>query len=315
MKNWISTFIIVGVAIFAGNYIINLHKEIGSLTEKVTELQITIALKDSFISNLTDSNLKLKRELTEANNKITTYVNQVTDLEAKKSNYTAQIFSLQTENSDFKKSVTALQTDKSALTIRIDRILRTNVIQHYNWLNYFDCEITIPLSLYFEYKERPRPTSTSSYVNLAKDSKDDDYIEKLVQLFNTKISQYNFNERQKLNFIVAFVQSLPYTVDSVTTLADEYPRYPIETLFDRGGDCEDTSILTAAILDHMGYDVALINPPKHMAVGIALPYAYGRYYNHDGKKYFYLETTGQYWEIGEMPEEYINQSAYVYPLR
>jgi len=43
----------------------------------------------------------------------------------------------------------------------------------------------------------------------------------------------------------------------------EYWRYPLETLCDRTGDCEDTSILLAAILDAAGYDSGIILLPGH----------------------------------------------------
>jgi len=111
------------------------------------------------------------------------------------------------------------------------------------------------------------------------------------------------------------VQSLPYTVDSVTTSFDEYPRYPIETLVDNGGDCEDTSILLAAIVDKLGYGVALIMPPAHVAVGIAGEESRpGRYWEYAGTKYYYLETTGEGFRIGEVPSVYSKATAHVYPI-
>ncbi|MBI5253524.1 MAG: hypothetical protein HY930_03890 [Euryarchaeota archaeon] len=110
------------------------------------------------------------------------------------------------------------------------------------------------------------------------------------------------------------MQSLPYTPDNVTTKFDEYPRYPIETLADNGGDCEDASILTAALLSNMGYKVILISPPEHMAVGIHIEGAYGSYYEIEGRKYFYLETTGKGWKIGEIPEEYRGAEVKIYQL-
>ncbi len=53
----------------------------------------------------------------------------------------------------------------------------------------------------------------------------------------------------------------------------------------------------------MNSDVVLINPPRHMAVGVNID-AYGNYWFFEGKNYFYLETTGEGYEIGECPEEY-----------
>jgi len=102
----------------------------------------------------------------------------------------------------------------------------------------------------------------------------------------------------------------------VTTPWNEYPRYPIETLFDRGGDCEDTSILVAALLDRMGYDVALLflYHENHCAVGVSIEGSHGSYYQHDDKKYFYLETTGEGWRIGEIPPDFTETIARIHPL-
>jgi hypothetical protein len=118
-----------------------------------------------------------------------------------------------------------------------------------------------------------------------------------------------------VNFVISFVQSLPYTVDDVTTAWNEYPRYPIETLFDRGGDCEDTSILVAALLEGLGYDCALLilDEDDHCAVGVDID-AYGTYYEVNGVQYFYLETTGEGWEIGQQPDSFPSTTAYVYPI-
>ena len=103
-------------------------------------------------------------------------------------------------------------------------------------------------------------------------------------------------------FIASFVQNLPYTVDDVTTGYDEYPRFPYETLYDNGGDCEDTSILASAMLHELRYEVALLHFPGHMAVGFACRPAPGQqYYRHDGNRYCYLETTVDDWGVGVVP--------------
>lgn len=103
-------------------------------------------------------------------------------------------------------------------------------------------------------------------------------------------------------FIASFVQNLPYTADDVTTGYDEYPRFPYETLYDNGGDCEDTSILASAMLHELRYDVALLHFPGHMAVGFACRPAPGQtFYRHDGTRYCYLETTVDDWGVGVVP--------------
>ena len=60
----------------------------------------------------------------------------------------------------------------------------------------------------------------------------------------------------------------------------------------------------------MGYDAVLINPPGHLAVGILGSEGYsGSYYNYEGQHYYYCETTGERWTMGQIPSEYQGQSA------
>lgn len=177
--------------------------------------------------------------------------------------------------------------------------------------------LNVPEVLYDFYKEKPRPDfNYSIYVT---HPEDDSYLDMLVQKIEEAAVEKGFSEWETINLAVSFVQSLPYTTDSVTTSYDEYPRYPIETLVDNGGDCEDTSILMAALLDAMGYGVvlfALPSPdPEHVAVGLLGGEGiYGTYWEHNGGKYFYLETTGEGYEIGVLPSEYEGKSAYIYDI-
>ncbi|HEX3012335.1 MAG TPA: transglutaminase-like domain-containing protein, partial [Syntrophomonadaceae bacterium] len=115
----------------------------------------------------------------------------------------------------------------------------------------------------------------------------------------------------------AFVQSFPYVSDSISTPSDEYPRYPVETLLQKEGDCEDTAILTAVLLNELGYGSALLYLPDqgHMAVGIlGNENVEGSYYEKDGQRYYYLETTAVGWHIGEIPDDCQDADAMVFPL-
>jgi hypothetical protein len=62
-----------------------------------------------------------------------------------------------------------------------------------------------------------------------------------------------------------------------------------------------------------GYDVALLGFKDHEATGVAMPLSttYGSYYNKNGKDYFYCETTGSGWKLGEVPKDYKGQDAHV----
>jgi hypothetical protein len=173
--------------------------------------------------------------------------------------------------------------------------------------------LSIPEHLYYYYSNKTR-VPTEDYSVYVTHPGDDEYVSSIIERFDEIVVEEDYDETQKVNLMVAFVQSLPYTTDDVTTDYDEYPRYPLETLVEGGGDCEDTSILACALLDSMGLDVVLINPPNHVAVGVAMD-ASGTYWTHKGIQYFYVETTGEGWEIGEVPEEHQGESAFVYPVQ
>ncbi len=110
----------------------------------------------------------------------------------------------------------------------------------------------------------------------------------------------DWSKQERVDFVLSFVQSLPYTFDDVTTGYDEFRRYAIETLIEGGGDCEDTTILVGAILLGLGETVALIFTPGHIALGISGDYS-GSSLTYDGIEYYYCETTGTGWTVGMLP--------------
>lgn len=111
------------------------------------------------------------------------------------------------------------------------------------------------------------------------------------------------SETDKVEAALSYVQSLPYSYDSTSKGKDEYVRYPIETLVDGCGDCEDKSVLLAAILREMNVDFVLLMAPDHMAVGVdCQPQNDSTYYMFNGKKYYYVETTQPEFRIGQVPD-------------
>jgi hypothetical protein len=170
----------------------------------------------------------------------------------------------------------------------------------------------IPEHLSEYYSDRPR-IPTADYSVYVTHPLDDEYISTIISEFDDIASAEGFDVVQIVELVITFVQSLPYTSDDVTTGFDEYVRYPLETLMDGGGDCEDTSILTSALLDGMGYDTVLFNLPEHVGVGVDVDH-YGTYWLYEDVKHYYVETTGTGWEIGELPEAYQGHSAIVYPI-
>jgi hypothetical protein len=112
------------------------------------------------------------------------------------------------------------------------------------------------------------------------------------------------------NFILRFVQvNVNYELDNETQGCVEYWKFPVETLVDKNGDCEDSVILFVSIIDALGYDVVLLfykfedKNSGHLAAGIHLDGDHGEFVEENGKKYFYCETTTSQFTIGQLPTE------------
>lgn len=113
---------------------------------------------------------------------------------------------------------------------------------------------------------------------------------------------------ERVDFLMAFVQYIEYQADDVYTGYDEYWKFPLETLYDQGGDCEDTSILLAAIYKALGYDTCLLIFSGHMAAGVAVDGATGVYFTAapygpwvQQVRYYYCETTSTGFTVGVFP--------------
>ncbi|OGO02749.1 MAG: hypothetical protein A2Y72_00680 [Chloroflexi bacterium RBG_13_53_26] len=183
------------------------------------------------------------------------------------------------------------------------------ISRYYEWRydrHAWELTLLIPSELYTYYRGMER-APTPDYSIYVTHPSDDDYIQSLADSLNSKAESMGYSAEEEVNFAASFVQGLDYFDDE----EGEYPRYPVETLVDGGGDCEDTSVLAAALLQAMGYDVVLLSfsatTPEgsgHMAVGVALPSVTGGHsYDFEGEDYYYLETTTVS-QAGDIPAEY-----------
>jgi hypothetical protein len=160
----------------------------------------------------------------------------------------------------------------------------------------------------------PRGRRYDEYVALARE---DGIAGELAALFDEQAERRGFTDgRAKAELLIDFVQRLPYAADDVATGFDQYSKTVEETVTEAEGDCEDTAILLAALLraEPFGYDTVLIAPPGHMAAGVSGEGLPGEYWTHDGRKYYYIETTAAGWGIGDLPDRYEGTTATVYRL-
>ena len=194
------------------------------------------------------------------------------------------------------------------------------VSRQYEWSydgDSFRLTLPIPKDIYDYYSAMERAPIEDYSIYVTHPDDDAELVYPLSAELKRLAVQKGYNSEETVNFAASFVQNLRYRLED-----EEYPNYPVETLFDKGGDCEDTAILTAALLQAMDYDAILIrfapsseSDAGHMAVGVAVTGVSGGYsYTYDGEKYYYLETTSATWKVGEIPSEYERKSDAIYEL-
>ena len=173
--------------------------------------------------------------------------------------------------------------------------------------------VGIPEEVYQFYRERTHYNDDLMHYVLSE--YDREYVREIVQSFRAGGERWGLSDLDNVFNVVSFVQSLKYVSDATSRGEDEYVRYPIETLVDGIGDCEDVVILAASILHEMGYSVLLVLLPDHLALAVKYDKDFpGTYYEYGGKKYYYLEMTNQGWDLGQIPPQYRNQKATLIPL-
>ena len=164
--------------------------------------------------------------------------------------------------------------------------------------------------LAYEYRIEDRETPVNFYSFILSDY-DRPFIHELADRF----AERAFTDYDKVNLAMTFVQSLPYAFDDESTGEDEYVRFPIETLVDGCGDCEDKVALLGAILYEMGIDFVLLSLPEHLALAVRCEGVMAeRYISYRNKRYHYVETTMEGWAIGQVPPDYALAEVEVYPI-
>lgn len=176
----------------------------------------------------------------------------------------------------------------------------------------YSLDINISAAAYQQYRDDP--TQRYAYTIEEAVSMCDGYVtpnDPTIQDLAEALANYSatFSDLKTANFVLSFVQNIEYVEDEISVSKDEYWRFPVETLYEEVGDCEDKAFLYASIMEAMGHDAVILLFDGHAAAGIAAAQATGSYYEYAGTEYFYCETTAVGWEVGDIPDEY--GSAYI----
>ena len=172
--------------------------------------------------------------------------------------------------------------------------------------------VSVPEEIYDYYRGRTHYNDDLMHFVLSE--YDRDYIREIVKSFRAGGEEWGLSDMDNLFNVVAFVQSLQYVSDEASKGEEDYVRYPIETLVDGVGDCEDVVILAASLLHEMGYSVLLVSLPEHLALAVKYENYRGTCFNYKGGKYYYLEMTSPGWKLGQVPPPYQKKCAKLIPI-
>lgn len=155
---------------------------------------------------------------------------------------------------------------------------------------------------------------------LSEDSERTDKVHEIATYIKKMIDEAKLGDLDLVQFALDFCQApnITYRVDEESkgiNYAKEYMRFPDEVLYDKEGDCDCKSSLTAALFHELGYNVIVMLSQKlsHAAIGIECKEDWLNIIKVDntdsvlreykGKNYLYCETTGDGYRIGHIKDQ------------
>jgi len=130
--------------------------------------------------------------------------------------------------------------------------------------------VSVPASVYHgagnpESKTIPytKILSLEYYTAIINDPLQEEMYAQILGQTETVRSSWDLTDDEYVELLATFVQSINYSTK-------EAYRYPVETIIDKFGDCDDKSMLLAGLLTRAGYDAVLLvfEEESHATVGI-----------------------------------------------
>lgn len=136
-------------------------------------------------------------------------------------------------------------------------------------------------------------------------------VQRVARFIATKSGEERLTQLEEVQAALSFVQerNIKYAFDhdceEIGSVADYY-RLPAETLYDKRGDCDCKAVLAAALMRSLGYPVLVLisAAASHAAVAVGGIPDFGGTADpftiiHEGKRYYFCETTGDGWRVGQ----------------
>lgn len=147
------------------------------------------------------------------------------------------------------------------------KLLTEDTTQVYRWYYknaYYTWTIHVPADRYNYFVNLPRDKpGPADYVMSDRGRSE---LHQIMDQFIALAAKHNLKDDEQRDFVIAFVQSLPNNRWGSIRNYDDYPKYPLQTLYDGGGDSQDTTILLTALLRLFGYQASILDLNSHYAV-------------------------------------------------
>ncbi|NQY06154.1 MAG: hypothetical protein HRT68_08230 [Flavobacteriaceae bacterium] len=160
---------------------------------------------------------------------------------------------------------------------------------------------------------------------------DEDKLSLIYEELDKLRVQNQLDKRTFAEMVVSCIQDIPYAFvfqdecldssiyeQSIQDILNQCPeccignkkfgiQTPVAFMTNLKGDCDTRTVIIFTILNHFGYDVAILNSTfyRHSILGINIP-ARGLHKRYNGKKYYLWETTNKYFKIGDLSSQLNN---------
>ena len=164
------------------------------------------------------------------------------------------------------------------------------------------------------FRLNPNRAHKANAAELFETCKKNGKVHQVLRYIDKMAKEEGLGELDKMQFILDFAQkpNIDYEYDEkcdeIGNLR-EYARYPDETMFDGRGDCDCKAVLAAVLFREAGYKTAYLLTCNHAAIAVAfknknaedlVTMADQSLVTKDGYMYFFCETTGDGFKIGDL---------------
>jgi predicted transglutaminase-like cysteine proteinase len=160
-----------------------------------------------------------------------------------------------------------------------------------------EMSLVLPKSDYEEFRGRSHTVGEpGAMVGFANGDLDGRWVLETAAKLREITTTRHLDDLAEIHLAMAFTLSILYA-DDAEEYGGEYPKFPLETLVDKRGDCEDHAILCGVILHALGHRTALVLMGVDPGIGHAalavearVPGG-GTFFEFEGQEFYYCEVT------------------------